>query len=386
MHIDINNADPWVRYAISIGIFLVFLGLAFASRFILTRVIGALAKRTKTTLDDRIIQAIQPPVFVALIALGMWLAIIQVPDSSISEHDAITNRVFAIVYISIVAIALARVVNAIAAWYGAEIATRTQTNIDDKVLPIFRKVANFVIYAIAFMVILDRLNINISPFIASLGIGGLAVALALQSTLTNLLAGTYVTADGVIKKGHYIMLENGPEGYVEEISWRSTKLRHWQGNLIVLPNSKLAEAVVTDFEAPDMSMWFTVTCGVSYDSDLEKVERVALEVAKGLVQKLPEGAKDEEPLVRFSEFGDSNINFAVVLKAANRLGQFSMKTELIKALHKRFKEEGLEIQYPARKLYFAGDRLADSVALAQALKEKAHTVPRSMGSELKQTA
>jgi small-conductance mechanosensitive channel len=351
MDFDLNDVDPWVRYVISGGIFLAFLGFAFAAKFLLARVLGIFTHRTKTSLDDRIVQSLKAPLFWALVVVGVWVATLYGIETT--EHDSTIHKVFGIACIGIGAVAAASVVNAIAAWYGAEVATRTETNIDDKVLPIFRKVSNLIIYAIAFMIILDRLDVNISPFIASLGIGGLAIALALQSTLTNLLAGTYVTADGVIKKGHYIMLENGPEGFVEEISWRSTKLRHWQGNIIVLPNSKLAEATVTDFEVPDTSMWFTVTCGVSYKSDLEKVERVALEVAKEVIQKLPEGAKDEEPLVRFTEFGDSNINLVVILKTVNRPGQFPLKNELIKALHKRFHEEGIEIQYPVRKLYFA---------------------------------
>ncbi|MDD5093980.1 MAG: mechanosensitive ion channel family protein [Dehalococcoidia bacterium] len=348
MHIDLKDIDPWVRYCMSGGIFLACFGFAFASRWIITEVVGVVAKRSKTVLDDLLIQALKTPIFLSFIALGLWLALAQS-----TEHDPDIEQAFVAVYIAIVAMALTGTSRALLTWYGIEVAARTNTSIDDKLLPILRKVATFLIYAIAFMIILDRLNINISPFIASMGIGGLAIALALQSTLTNLLAGSYVAADGVIKKGHYIMLENGPEGYVESISWRSTKLRHWQGNIIVMPNSKLAEAVVTDYEVPDAAMLFGISCGVNYASDLVKVERVALEVAREVMQKMPEGAKDAEPLVRFKEFGDSNINFSIILKARDRVSQFPLKSEFIKALNKRFAEEGIDIQYPARKIYFA---------------------------------
>lgn len=167
------------------------------------------------------------------------------------------------------------------------------------------------------------------------------------------MSGTYVISDSVIRKGDYIQLEGGPEGTVEEIGWRTTKIRHWQGNIIVLPNSKLSDAIVTDFERPESAMLFTVNCGVSYDSDLEHVERVSIEVAKNLLGNHPLGVKDFAPVLRFKEFGDSNINFTITLKGIDRAAQFVLKHEFIKALHKRFKTEGIVIEYPTRKLYFA---------------------------------
>ena len=263
------------------------------------------------------------------------------------------HEIAVILFIAIAAVALVRVVNTFIAWYLTDIAPRTKTKIDDKLIPPLRRVGTVIIYIITLLIIFDQLGLNISPLIAGLGIGGIAVALALQPTLSNFLAGTYVMSDAVIHIGDYIVLDSGQEGYVEDIGWRTTKMRHWQGNLIVLPNSKLAEAIVTDYEKPDKSLIFTIACGVSYDSDLEKVERITLEVAEEILQKYPEGDKDFEPLVRFKEFGDSNINFAVVLKCVDRVGQFVIKNQFIKALHQRFNQEGIEIQYPARKLYFA---------------------------------
>ncbi|MDD5095850.1 MAG: mechanosensitive ion channel family protein [Dehalococcoidia bacterium] len=350
MDIDLKDVDPWVRYAISAGIFLFSLGFAFASRYILMEVIGVFARRTKTKLDDLIIQALRVPLFLGIVSLGIWLALAQS-----TNQDPNIEKAFIAIYIAIIAMSLTRIVGALLTWYGMEIAIRTKTDIDDKLLPILRKVSTVIIYAIAFMIILSRFNIEISPFIASMGIGGLAVALALQSTLTNLLAGSYVAADGVIKKGHYISMDGGPEGVVEEISWRSTKLRTWQGNLVVMPNSKLSESVVTDYEAGNEAMWFTINCGVSYASDLARVEQVVREVAREVVQRLPEGVKNEEPTMRFTGFGDSNINFIVGLKSVNRQGQFALKDALIKALHKRFTEEGIVIEYPVRKVYLSGN-------------------------------
>lgn len=349
---EINTT--WEQWAISAGIFLLFIALAFALKLILGGVLRLLAHRTKTRLDDMIIRALTTPVFVALVIGGLWLALARLPELS-SQLDII-RKIAVVLFIGVASVALVRVGNAFLAWYSAEIAPRTKTKIDDKLIPLVRRVGTAVVYVLALLIILDQLGVNISPLLAGLGIGGLAVALALQPTLSNFLAGTYVMSDAVVHVGDYVTLDSGQEGWVEDIGWRSTKLRHWQGNLIVLPNSKLAEAIVTDYEQPDKSLTFRVECGVSYDSDLDKVEQVTMAVAKEILQRCPEGAKDFEPVVRFKEFGDSNINFAVVLKSVDRMGHFIIKHEFIKALHKRFNEEGIEIQYPARKLYFADSR------------------------------
>lgn len=346
-----SSGEPWVQWAISGGIFALFVLLAFASRLILRVVRHFLKKHTRTILDGLLIKALTGPVFAILIVAGLWIAVARLPE--IDDYVDTIHKVFIITYIGIAAVALISVIHALLTWYSAEIAHRTKTTFDDRLIPILRRVVDIVIYAIALMIILSQLNINISPLLAGLGIGGLAVALALQSTLSNFLSGTYVITDAVIQRGHYILLDSGQEGTVEDIGWRTTKIRHWQGNLIVLPNNKLADAIVIDFERPEAPMIFTVDCGVSYDTDLEQVERVSIEVAKNLLDNHPFGAKDFAPLVRFKQFGDSNINFAIMLKGIDRVSQYALKHDFIKALHKRFQAEGIEIQYPARKLYFA---------------------------------
>jgi small-conductance mechanosensitive channel len=342
-----------ISWAISASIVAGFVALAFLSRLILSLTIRVIAHRTKTTLDDLIIKSLTAPVFIIIIAAGIWIALSRVIE--LDSYQATIHQVFVILYITIAAIALIRIIHAVLNWYSVEMAGRTKSEVDDRLIPVLRRIVDIPIYGIALMIILDELHINISPILAGLGIGGLAVALALQPTLSNFLAGTYVISDAVIHKGHYIMLDSGQEGTVEDIGWRTTKIRHWQGNLIVLPNSKLADAIVTDYEKPEASMLFTVDCYVGYDSDLAKVELISLEIARELLRTNPLGSKDFEPVLRFNHFGDSNIEFTVILKGIDRVAQFTLKHEFIKALHKRFQEEKIEIQYPTRKLYFANN-------------------------------
>ena len=191
---------------------------------------------------------------------------------------------------------------------------------------------------------MDQLDISISPLIAGLGIGGIAVALALQPTLANFFAGTYLVGDTVIMPGDFIELESGLRGYVVEIGWRSTRLRTPFNNLVVIPNSRLADSILTNYYGPSMEIGVMVEAGVSYSSDLAHVERVAIEVAQEVIDAIPESDKNFAPWFGFERFGDSNIDFWIWVQATDRLSSFRMKTELMKLLHSRFKQEGIEIQ------------------------------------------
>jgi small-conductance mechanosensitive channel len=330
---------------------LVAVAVAFLVQVLLRQVVLRLTARTATRLDEMLVEALRVPLGLAIGLLGLYLALIRL--SPLQPHIETIRTFFIILGIALGVFVTARTINILLAWYGQEIATRTRTDIDVKLLPVARRVVFVVVYGAGLILILDRLGIEISPLIAGLGIGGLAVALALQPTLSNFFAGTYVLSDAVIRPGDYIELDSGQAGYVREIGWRTTKIETWQGNLVVMPNSKLAEAIVVDYDKPQPSMLFLVTCGVSYESDLEKVEQIALEAARKAVAEDPEAPKDFDPVLRFREFADFNINFILVLKAKDRLGQFSLGHRVIKELHRRFQEEGIEINYPARKLYFA---------------------------------
>jgi small-conductance mechanosensitive channel len=338
----------WQNWTASIIIVAAFVVLALLVKFFLQRIVSFFTRKTKTIFDDLIVKAIVMPVNLFLIFGGLWVAIGR--TSELQKYHPIIHQIFASIFIVIGALAITRVFNALLIWYSSEIATKTQSKIDDKLIPLLRRVVIFVIFVMGLLFILQAWNVNISALLAAIGIGGIAVALALQPTLANFLAGTYVMSDAVIRIGDYILLDGGHEGFVESIGWRTTKLRSWQGNAIVIPNSKLADAVTTDFEEPEKSVLFSIDCGVSYQSDLENVEKVTIDVAREVLKRVPEGAKDYEPVVRFKQFSDSNINFSIVLKSNDRAGQFVVKHEFIKALSKRYREENIHMEYPVRKL------------------------------------
>ncbi|MDA1189188.1 MAG: mechanosensitive ion channel family protein, partial [Chloroflexi bacterium] len=180
------------------------------------------------------------------------------------------------------------------------------------------------------------------------------VALALQPALSNLFSSAMMVGDGVVSDGDFIELQGGPMGNVIDVGWRSTKIMTPQGNIVSIPNSKLADTIFTNYQMPNPEMNAVITLGVSYDSDLIEVERIALEVCRQVRDEMPDETvvKTFEPLLLFREFGDSNITFIVILRASNRGNTFLVTHEVVKRLHERFGNEGIEINYPVRKLVY----------------------------------
>lgn len=308
------------------------------------------------THHTRILTASRGPAVLFLVILGIFLAYLLVAHHGhpafdfANGHDRWTVRLWLVTVIAQASYLGSRFIQEMLQWYAENISQRTESDLDDRLLPQARKITPVVIYAVGALMALDVLGVTIAPLIAGLGIGGIAVALALQPTLSNLFSGTFMVSEGELNEGDFIELDGGPSGFVVDVSWRSTKIRDRFNNLIMIPNSKIMESVMTNYYSQSMVMTIIVPCGVSYESDLEWVESVSLEVANGVRDDLEEAVDDFDPVVRFSDFGESNIDFNVIMQANDRLGSFVVKHELIKRLHVKFRQEGIEINYPVRKL------------------------------------
>ena len=216
---------------------------------------------------------------------------------------------------------------------------------------LLNKTLSAIIFLIAIIVILGYFKVDITPMIAGVGIGAVVIGLALQSTLNNFFAGVHILSDKPIRVGDFIELDKDTYGIVEDIGWRSTRIRMLTDNLLIIPNGKLAESNIINYSMPkqDFSIW--IPCGVSYESDLKKVEKTTLNVAKEIQQNIPGAVKEYEPVFRYREFGDSNINFTAILRVEEPMARFAVRNEFIKALKERFDKEKIEISWPIRKIY-----------------------------------
>ena len=318
-------------------------------------------------LNARLLSASRRPAMLFFVAMGFFAGYFLMtrlthPTFDFANgHERWTVRVW-LIYVIVQASYLgSRIVQELLEWYIENISKRTGSDLDDKLLPMARRIAPILVYAVGALIMLDVFGISITPMLAGLGIASIAVGLALQPTLGNLFSGMFMVSEGELNEDDFIELDGGPSGFVVDVGWRSTKIRDRFNNLIMIPNSKLMESVMTNYVSQSEAVTILVPCGVSYESDLEEVERVSLEVANGVRDDLEEAVDDFDPLVRFSDFGESNIDFNVIMQANNRLGSFVVKHELIKRLHSRFRREGIEINYPVRKLVSPSSEGMDGV-------------------------
>ena len=213
-------------------------------------------------------------------------------------------------------------------------------------------IVNGIIYAMGILVVLQYYGISIAPILTALGVGGMAVALALQETLANIFSGLHLILSKQLRLGDYIHLSSGEEGRVTDITWRFTTIVPvGEGNMVVIPNQKIASSIITNYSMPRHDIVIKIPVGVAYDSDLQKVEDVTLEVARQVLESLGEKIDDNrKPAVRFYNFGESSIDFNVLLHSARFDDQFRLKHEFIKALTARFRQEGIEIPFPIRTI------------------------------------
>ncbi|MFE0452949.1 mechanosensitive ion channel family protein [Streptomyces sp. NPDC058914] len=313
--------------------------VAFLSRTML-RWLAKHAKRTRWSGDDVIVDALRTVVPWAAITGGGAAAAAVLPLTRTVQHAV--NQCLTVLFIFVVTVAAARVVAGL-----VRSVTSSRSGVAGSAT-IFVNITRVLVLAIGFLVVLQTLGISIAPMLTALGVGGLAVALALQDTLANLFAGIHILASKTVQPGDYIKLSSGEEGYVEDINWRQTTVRNLSNNLVVIPNGQLAKANMTNFMRPDQQLTILVQVGVAYDSDLEHVERVTTEVVTEVMTEITGAVPDHEPAVRFHTFADSRINFTVILGVGEFSDQYRIKHEFIKRLHRRYRAEGIRIPAPAR--------------------------------------
>ncbi len=345
--------------AFALGVVAVFCAVAFLVNFILGRVLNLLIRRHDRPLQSaeiRVIGALRTPAILIIVVYGIRLALTsltQSPASSlgfISNLDRLGHNAWLLAITAIVCYTVSRLIIALMRWYSSRAPHDTRTALNTVIWPILIRITSVIVFTLGMLVALDIMGIPITPLLAGLGIGGLAIALALSPTISSFIAGTYVVAEGHISEGDYVEIDTERAGFVESVGWRSTVLRSRFNNLIVVPNSLITESIVTNYTTPTPAVTGIVVCGVSYDSDLKEVERICLEVAGDVIEESDDANKEFEPLIRYSEFADSNINFRILFQGIDRDGMFIIRHEIIMRLHARFKDEGIEINYPVRKL------------------------------------
>jgi small-conductance mechanosensitive channel len=339
-------SDPmdWERLAVAAAVAVAAVVVGIGLRGVLgwlTRRAG----RTRWAWDDLLLTLLRDLALVSASALGLWVSVSIMHLRPESRQTA--DHVLLAVLILTVSVAVARFAAGVVSSIVLSRAGVAQS------ATIFVNIVRVVVVGIGLLVLLQSLGVSITPLLTALGVGGLAVALALQDTLANLFAGVHILASRKVQPGDYVRLDSDQEGYIVDINWRNTTIRQLAGNLVIVPNARFADAILTNYHRPEQDLSVVVQVGVGYGSDLDQVEKVTVDVAQEVMVDVDGGVDDHQPSVRFHTFADSRIDFSVTLRTREFTDQYLIVHEFIKRLHRRYLAEGIEIPFPVRTLVTA---------------------------------
>jgi len=318
--------EPWRTFAVPAAVFLAVIVVGWILRRVLFTRLRKWTRTTTTRFDETLLDSLHGPFLLWIVILAITVAadISQLPRSAALWAE----RALLVLWILSLTLAATRLAGRLVGIY---LPLGTLTEI----------LAKLVVGSLGALMLLRTLGIDITPILTALGVGGLAVALALQDTLSNLFAGFYVSVAGQIRVGDYIQLESGQRGYVTDIGWRSTTLRERADNLIVIPNNKLSQSTVTNFHLPERRMAISIPVGVAMDSDLAKVERTLIDIAlKADIRGL---LKEPAPVALLSGFAERSLEFNLVCYINDFEDQFNIQHELRKQIVERFRKEEISI-------------------------------------------
>lgn len=333
-----------VKFILIIVVFYLF---SYPVIFLLS-LIEKITAKTKTDLDDEIIKSVKLPIRYLAILLGLFFSFKNYDFSlMIKNKEFGFSDILFILIVLLISFTISRIFKSIFNWLGEQ----EKMKLSQTMFIFFRKLISIFVYLMAILLIFGQLGIQIGPLLAGLGIVGLAIALGLKSTLENLFAALFLVLDKSINIGDWIQLEDGTKAYIEDISWRSVRIRTIGNNRIIVPNSLFIGQKISSYDYFDTSFFTSIRVGVSYSSDLDKVEYVALQSAEKVLRDENIKEIENNPIVRFKKFADSAIEFIVIVKIDKVQSEGKVQHALIKEVFKQFKDNNIEIPFPQRVVY-----------------------------------
>ncbi|OQW52138.1 MAG: hypothetical protein A4S09_09010 [Proteobacteria bacterium SG_bin7] len=317
--------------------------ILFIIKNILWRILRKTVAATTVTWDDELLERLNGPVRI-LIIYGSFLIGLNFYPELVSKHNflrAIQKIGFILIGTWMINRTIVVFLRSFLTAKGVKVGTQQFVG----------ALVQVGIFFMGILAALDTLGVSITPILASLGVGSLAVALALQDTLGNLFAGFYLYFDQPVRVGDFVRLEDGSEGFIQKIGWRSTQIHRTSDTVVVIPNTKICNSIITNYDLPSTDVGITLSLGVGYNSDLNHVEKVTVEVAKQIMKSIPGGVPDFEPAVRFKNFGESSVDFDLILRVKHWTDQALIKHETIKSIHAKYLQEKIDIPFPQRVIH-----------------------------------
>ena len=340
------DASPLIgEIFVSIMIFAIFIILGWIVYRIFERYFTKWAKKTKTNLDDEILANIKKPIYFFVILVGAYYGLEFL--SILEPYSTEVAFTFSIVEILLIAFIITRVVNVVITWYGEK---RAKKQMSEHILFVLKKIINAVVYLFAFLVILAVLEINLSGIVVGLGVGGIAIAFALQNVLSDAFSAFSIYFDKPFEIGDYIVVGDH-SGTVKKIGMKSTRVQLLQGEELVLSNSVLTTSSVRNFKKMRKRR-ISFSFGVTYATPTNKLKKIP-----DIIRDIIDGDKleyvDKLDRVHFTEFGDFSLNFNIVyyLKTKDYAKYMDTRQEINFAIKEAFEKEDIEMAFPTQTIF-----------------------------------
>lgn len=331
----------WADMIVAVAIIILSYLLAKAVKYFLANIAPHFTSKTSTTLDDEILKAINGPLQVFILALGIYVAC-----ATLSEMPGlISNNLLILLTIALIFIAAYLVSNlagALISWYQNDIAPRTESDIDDSLMPFLSKASTIIVYTVAMLMVLSLLHVDITPLVTTVGVGGIAVALAAQELLSNVFGAFAILSDRPYKIGDRVQLSDGLVGDITDIGLRSTRIKTLDNRLVVVPNTDISKSNIVNFSMPDERVRFDIKVGISYDADVSKATETLLDIASHTEGVL----KDPPPKVYVKDLGDFSVNLLMHVWVSDYRLSWTVPDVIYREILKRFAKENIVIPYP----------------------------------------
>ena len=332
---------------VAIIIFLIFLIIGWVVYFIFSRYLTKLAEKTKTKLDDMILENIRTPIYVVVVLLGAYYG--SKAFSALGTYSDLLAKIFLVAEILVITFIVTRVINILISWY-SEREVKERKKISEHLLFVFKKIIHAFIYICAFLIILLVFRIDLSGAIVGLGVGGIAIALALQNILSDVFSAFSIYFDRPFEIGDFIVIGEYM-GTVKKIGIKSTRIQLLQGEELIISNRQLTNTSVRNFKRMKKRR-IVFTIGVTYDTSVDKLKKIP-EIIKSIIdpEKLPNVDRLER--VHFKEFGDFSLNFEIVYytKTSDYIKYMDTQQAINFAIKEAFEKEGIEMAFPTQTIY-----------------------------------
>lgn len=329
------------------AVILLLAGVVAMLAVFLIRMFGKrITSRTNTKLDDKLLEATEQPVFRLIIIGGLYLAIATLGLSN--QFVELTLKLLVTVAYIVIILFLTNVVDVVVNYGLLNLAKKTESTIDDEIIPIAHKTVSALVWVSGAMMILSACGVNIGPLLAGLGIAGLAVSFALQSTLANIFAGVSIILDKTFKVGDSVQLDNGETGTIHDITLRSTRLLTANNEIIIVPNDLLAKTKIKNYAQPDPKIRVVINFNVEYGNNPERIIKIIKEAIKNEIKDI----LNEPPIeVVFSEMAESSLKFNAMFWVADYSKAYDKKIKATNLIYNELKKAKIEIPFPTRTVY-----------------------------------